>query len=150
MIKLIGTQIAVQPVEDSDYSPSGLLIIPDMAKDRADQGIVKYVGPKVKNVSIGDYVLFSGYTGTLLIIEGEGKLIIFPEDFVVARYVEDINIDIAGLYMKGVDGEYFPAPYNYVIQFTVQSIKEQNKTLPVKSEKLKREDYDKLRGGVGQ
>lgn len=108
MIELIGKRIAVRPIFDPDVSPGGI-IIPDQAKERCDQGIVKYVGPLVKDVKIGDYVIFSGYTGQMIAIEGEGKLIMFEEQWVVAKLDEVPKTDVPGLYFRSsplVAGEY--------------------------------------------
>lgn len=69
-------------------SSSGLLVLPDGAEGRIDNGVVKYVGPDCKYVSIGDHIIFSGYSGTQLDIDGEPTLIILNEDFIVAR-IED-------------------------------------------------------------
>src|SRR5678810_1211728 len=73
MMKLVKDRVAVTPIFDADTSPGGI-IIPDIAKERCDQGIVKYIGPNVKDIKIGMYVLFSGYTGTLVHIAGEGSV----------------------------------------------------------------------------
>lgn len=98
MIKLQGSKVAVVPVENPDKI--GSLYIPEMAKDRLNQGFVKYRGPLTRHVKIGDYVLFSGYTGTLMHMEGEGKLIILPEKFIIAVVPELENKEVPGLYLK--------------------------------------------------
>jgi chaperonin GroES len=109
MIKLLGRQIAVDPRLDSEKS-SGGLYIPEIAQERADQGIVKYVGPDVIDVKIGDYVLFSGYTGTTVKLEDEGLLIIMHEDFVTCLIFPP-DTEVPGLYFRDKQGEYFPATY---------------------------------------
>jgi len=77
MITLVNRKIAVKPILDPDKSPGGI-IIPDVAKERTDQGIVKYVGSKCKDVQVGDYILFSGYTGSTVQFaqDADGVLII--------------------------------------------------------------------------
>ena len=100
MLIPIKNQCVVDPIYDSDYADEGRLIkIPDAYKERADQGIVKAIGPKVVDVMVGDYVIFSGYTGTT-IREGGIVYLIIPEDFVVARVAPD-DIEAAGLYFQG-------------------------------------------------
>lgn len=99
MIKLTTDKIAVTPIDDPSISKGGI-IIPDMAKERCDQGIVKYIGPDVVDVKIGMYILYSGYTGELVHVEGEGRIIIFPEKFAVCELVEPANVDVPGLYFK--------------------------------------------------
>lgn len=99
MIKLTTDKIAVTPIDDPSISRGGI-IIPEMAKERCDQGIVKYIGPDVQDVKVGMYILFSGYTGELVHVEGEGRIIIFPEKFAVCELVEPANVDVPGLYFK--------------------------------------------------
>lgn len=94
--------VAIRPLYDPDMleTASGVqLIIPDTAKGRCDQGIVKYVGEGCKLVSVLDHVVFSGYSGTLLDIEGEdGQLIFMPEKFITC-IVHDEPLLIPGLYL---------------------------------------------------
>ncbi len=78
MLTLPKDKVAVAYIGDPERTKSGIYI-PDVAKERADQGVVKYIGPDVRSVKVGDYVVFSGWTGTVLHIEGEGGLIILPE-----------------------------------------------------------------------
>lgn len=100
MIKLVENKVAVVPIFDPDTSPGGI-IIPDIAKERCDQGVVKYIGPDCKWCKPGMYVIYSGYTGSLISIQGEGKLIILPEDFVIAELPEVENVYVPGLYFRG-------------------------------------------------
>lgn len=149
MIKLTGNKVAVRPRFDSDRSPSGLLIIPEEAKTRADQGIVKYIGPEVKDTRIGDYVIFSGYAGTLVNMEGEGKLIILPEDFLVFTLVRSFETAIEGLYFRDRDGEYFPATYETAFEIIAASLKEDEWLrggFDVKVPKPTPEEYEQLKG----
>lgn len=120
MITLLRDNIAVVPIFDPDLSPGGI-IIPDMAKERCDQGIVKYVGPKTKILKAGDYVIFSGYTGTMVRIEDEGRLIIMPEKFVVAQLPEPANVEVDGLYFRGKDGKFFRATYEMAMEIVADS-----------------------------
>lgn len=98
MIKVFGSKVVVAPIENPDMI--GSFYIPDIAKERLNQGFVKYRGPKTKNLKIGDYVLFSGYTGTLVHIEGEGKLIILPERFCTALIEFNVTKAIPGIFFK--------------------------------------------------
>lgn len=100
MIKVTGNKIAVVPLENPDMI--GHIIVPDIAKERLNQGLVKYMGPKCKDTYIGQYVLFSAYTGTLTYVEGEGKLIILPEDWVIAEVsIASGSVNVPGLFFKG-------------------------------------------------
>jgi co-chaperonin GroES (HSP10) len=79
---MLDDRIAVIPIEDPEKI--GHIIIPDTAKRRVDQGIIKYRGDNVKELKVGDHVCFSGYTGTKISVKGEGTLIIMKEEDVVA------------------------------------------------------------------
>ena len=123
MLDLMENKVAITPLGDPDESPGGI-IIPDIAKDRFDQGVVRYVGPDVKWLKVGDYVVFSGYAGRYIFIEGEGDMVIMREDFVEARIQEFANTDIPGLYLKDPDGHHYPAPYEAVMILVTQALGE--------------------------
>ena len=102
MLKLKKGQVALEPIFDSDYyNPHSQLIkIPDMAKDRCDQGIIKYMGRDCdKDLKVGQHVIISGYTGTTITIDKE-ILIILHSDFIKAIISEEDN-KVPGLYFKG-------------------------------------------------
>lgn len=87
-LELLRNDIAVVPIEDPERTESGLYI-PDQAKQRPDNGIVKYLGPEAgEHVSRGDHVIFSGYTGTRMAIDDEGLLVLMRETDVLAVYTE--------------------------------------------------------------
>jgi co-chaperonin GroES (HSP10) len=81
-LKMLGRDLAIIPIEDPDRI--GHIIIPEEAKQRADQGVVKYKGPDVRFLSVGDHVLFSGYTGEKVSLNDEGVLIVMSEEDVLA------------------------------------------------------------------
>ncbi len=154
MMKLLENRIAVTPIYDPDRI--GSIYIPDSAQERCDQGIVKYIGPEVKDIKIGDYVLFSGYTGTLVHVEDEGSVIIFPEEFATAVLPDPPTTEVPGLFFRGADGDYFTATYEMALEICAQAFrdKEWRLNLLVRSkfsqkDKLanrpSREDYNKLR-----
>jgi Co-chaperonin GroES (HSP10) len=162
MIKLLENKIAVTPIYDPDRI--GSIYIPDSAQERCDQGIVKYIGPDVKDIRIGDYVLFSGYTGTLVQIEDEGTVIIFPEEFATAILPDPPTTEIPGLYFKvrarqgdgAIGTEYIPATYEQAMGFIAEAFRDQEWRLNMlvrskfqKKDKLENKptisDYDRLR-----
>lgn len=122
MIDCVGNNVALTPIFDPDMS-SGGLYIPEMAKERCDQGIVKYIGPKVKWIRPGDYVLFSGYSGSYIDVEGEGRLILMPENFLICK-LQSEPTEIPGVYFRGRDGDYFPATYEQTIELIAQAFHE--------------------------
>lgn len=88
--KLRDNIVGIEPIFDNSVSKGGI-IIPDAAKGRCSQGIVKYLGKNVKELQVGDYVIFSGYNGDLIAFEDE-LVITMPEDFVQARIVIDTKV----------------------------------------------------------
>lgn len=111
MLEVPPKKVGIIPLYDPDESPGGI-IIPEMAKTRSDQGIVKYVGNNCKWLKPGDWVLFSGYSGEAITIEGEGKLLIIPEALIVA-VIQDIDEVVPTLYMKLGDGSYEYATWSH-------------------------------------
>lgn len=141
MIRLTENKIAVQLIRDNDEVETKAALskkeleflgitedqlqqttleVPDDAKERSDQGIVKYVGPAVKDVKIGDHVLFGGYTGTTVLMEDEGAMVILREDFVIA-ILDSPDTVVPGLYLY--DGsDYFPTTYEIAIQLMAEAM----------------------------
>jgi co-chaperonin GroES (HSP10) len=112
------------------------------AGERCDQGVVKYIGSQVKSIEIGDYVFFSGYTGTLVHVEGEGRLIILPEDFIEFKMNIDTFHEVPGLYFKDNKGNYFNATYEQAMNIMAESFTDLGLTVDVTPSKPKYEDYN--------
>lgn len=127
MIILPRNKVAIEPIYDPDRI--GHIWIPEMAKERCDQGIVKYIGPGVHNVKPFDHVIFSGYTGTNIEIDGEGILILMPESYIEA-VVEYQPCDVPGLYFRSKDGEYFTATYEQAAFLCARAIEGVNRVKP--------------------
>ena len=123
MIRVPRNQVAIIPMDDPDVTPGGI-IIPEMARERTDQGIIKYVGADVKDLGIGMQVLFSGYSGTLVHLEGEGRLIFIHQDFCLAELPDPPTTDVPGLYFKGRDGEFYVATYELGMEFMAKALHE--------------------------
>lgn len=84
MIKPLGDKVVVEPLEEEDTSPGGI-ILPDTAKKKPQEGIVVAVGPgKVLEdgsrgemaVKEGDRVIFAKYGGTEVTVEGKDYVIL--------------------------------------------------------------------------
>jgi co-chaperonin GroES (HSP10) len=144
MLKVNKNNIAVVPVFDSDQTPGGLWI-PDIAKKRANQGVVKYIGSEVQDISVGDYVLFSGYTGTTVRLSGgEGIVIIMHQDFVNAKIVLSDPIIVPGLFVYSkADDMFFEVTYESAVPLLARALEDFGKKLNVVTDKPKLEDYDK-------
>lgn len=84
MIKPLGDKVVVEPLEEEEKSPGGI-ILPDTAKKKPQEGIVVAVGPgKVLEdgsrgemaVQKGDRVVFAKYGGTEVTVEGKDYVIL--------------------------------------------------------------------------
>ena len=93
MLRLIRDQVGIEPIFEDDFSNSKLIITPDIAKRRCTQGIVKQLGPEVKDIKIGDYCIFSPYSGTIVAI-GDELILILEEEGVDARYECDVMLNL--------------------------------------------------------
>ena len=147
MISIPRHRVAVVPLFDPDMTPSGLLHIPDQAKERCDQGIVKYIGAEVDpEIKIGDHVLFSGYTGTFVRLEGEDMMIILVDEFITCK-IHAADTDIPGLFFQDVEGDYFTATYEMVMNLVAQGIRETKwfQTIDAKKHLPDPKDYEKWR-----
>ena len=102
-LTMLFDRIAVAPLEDPEKI--GSIIIPDIAKQRIDQGIIIFKGPEVKELKIGWHVLFSGYAGTKMSVYGEGTFIIMPEDAVAAVVSESEDWVFTGRTLEKAVGE---------------------------------------------
>ena len=138
-------KVAILPIFPADMI--GHIIVPDQAKDRCKQGIVKFVGPDCKFLKPGDYVIFGAYDGSIVKLEDE--LYIFMREEFVQCTIDNIpDLDIPGLYLKDSEG-YFQASYTMVIDMLTMGIQgsawfgEFQKG--VKSHKPKITDYDTMR-----
>lgn len=92
-LKLHTTQVGIEPIFDNPKI--GTLWVPDQAKGRCTQGIVKCIGPEVKDVSVGDYVIFSGYNGDLVAWDNE-LYIIMIEDMIAGSVTDTPDIMLDG------------------------------------------------------
>lgn len=186
MLKLPRNRVACVPIFDTSDSgikgyenadpafgyqkpKSGNIVLHDAYRERVDQGLVKYVGAGVtreKNgFGVGDMVIFSGYSGELVSIEGEGLFIILPARFIVAAITPEPTV-VSGLFFRSSEGlsiigdgitddraaiqssmdevkpnyEYFPATYEKCMELIAQAL-EETSVLQIKKDRPKLEDY---------
>jgi chaperonin GroES len=126
MLQVIKDRVAIKPIWEKEVT-SGGIIIPEIARERTKQGIVKYIGPDVKDLQPGDYVYFSAYDGTLFYSDSEGYLIIMREYFVAAHRTEQVfDTDIPGLYFKDREGKYYPAKYDMIFDLVAMAAVDSN------------------------
>lgn len=88
-------RIVVKQNEAEERTASGL-VIPDTAKEKPQQGLVRAVGPGRRadtgeliplDIEVGDTVVYSKYGGTEITIDGEDLLILTSRD-VLAKVVK--------------------------------------------------------------
>ena len=92
MLRVLDDRVAVLPMKDPGHK--GLIIIPDNVREdrRTDQGIVYARGPNAEDVRVGDHVMFSGYTGTKVTVDGIGVMYVMKESDIIAQ-IEDKEPD---------------------------------------------------------
>jgi chaperonin GroES len=87
-VKPIGDRILVEPVEEKEVKKGGI-IIPDTAKEKPQEGIVRALGTGKTDdngkkipfeVKVGDRVLVSKYGGTEIKIDGKEYKILSSDD----------------------------------------------------------------------
>jgi co-chaperonin GroES (HSP10) len=132
MLKLLSDKVAIEPIFDKEKV--GSLYVPDQAKRRCKQGIVKAIGRKVTTVKMGDYVFFPAYSGTVFLIEKEYSIIL-PEDALTAIHIPQ-DVDVSGLYFRDREGEYWTATRSQALYFISLS----SEPIPIKDvqEELRR------------
>lgn len=81
-------RVIVRVIPPPDRTAHGL-VLPDVARDRPDRGLVLAVGPGrvdgnggtiPMQVEVGDEVVFSQYGGTELTVDGESVLLLQESD----------------------------------------------------------------------
>ncbi|QOQ97326.1 co-chaperone GroES [Helicobacter winghamensis] len=77
--KPLGERVLVERLEENTTTASGI-IIPDNAKEKPLEGIVKAIGSEVKEVSVNDKVVFGKYSGAEVKLDGKEYLILKLED----------------------------------------------------------------------
>jgi len=87
-IKPLGDRILVEPAEEKEVKKGGI-IIPDTAKEKPQEGIVRVLGTGKTDdegkkiafeVKVGDRVLCSKYGGTEIKIEGKEYKLLSSDD----------------------------------------------------------------------
>ncbi len=87
-IRPLGDRVLVEPVEDKETKKGGI-IIPDSAKEKPQEGIVKAIGTGKRdedgklipfNVKAGDKVLMPKYGGTEVKIDDKQYQIVREDD----------------------------------------------------------------------
>ncbi len=78
-IKPLADRVVAEPVEAESKTASGLYL-PGNAQEKPKVAKVVAVGPAVKDVKVGDKVIYGGYSNTEVKVDGKKYLIIKEED----------------------------------------------------------------------
>ncbi len=78
-INPLGDRVVLQQIELEETTKSGI-ILPDSAKEKPEQGKVVAIGSDVKEVKVGDTVLYSKYGPTEVKVDDQDYMIVKEED----------------------------------------------------------------------
>jgi chaperonin GroES len=88
-IRPLGDRVIVEPIEQEETIAGGMLVLPETAKEKPQQGLVLAVGAGRRDedgeripmdVEVGNRVLFAKYAGTEVKIDGKKVLIMKESD----------------------------------------------------------------------
>lgn len=79
-IKPLKERVVVKYSEEEIEKTAGGIYVPDVAKEKPQKGTVEAVGSEVKEVKVGDVVLFEKYSGAKIKHNDIEYLIIKEED----------------------------------------------------------------------
>ncbi|MCX7912987.1 MAG: co-chaperone GroES [Thermodesulfovibrionales bacterium] len=79
-IKPLKERVVVKYSEEELEKTAGGIYVPDVAKEKPQKGTVEAVGSEVKEVKVGDVVLFDKYSGSKIKLNDVEYLIIKEED----------------------------------------------------------------------
>lgn len=126
MLRIRGDRVAIDPIHDPDRI--GHIIIPDVAKNRSDQGIVKYAGPECKFLKVGDHVLYGTHIDSFQVrIDDEGSLVVMREGAVMCVLEPSSATVIPGVYFKDHDGDFFGATHEALTEVIARHFQDPGK-----------------------
>lgn len=79
-IRPLKERVVVKYSEEEMEKTAGGIYVPDVAKEKPQKGVVEAVGSEVKEVKVGNTVLFDKYSGSKIKIDNVEYLIIKEED----------------------------------------------------------------------
>jgi chaperonin GroES len=77
--KPLKDRVFISYTEEMERTPGGIYV-PDTAKEKPQRGKVEAVGSEVKEVKVGDEVMFDRYAGSKVKMNGTEYLIVKEED----------------------------------------------------------------------
>jgi chaperonin GroES len=78
-LKPLQDRVVVSYSEEAEKTAGGIYV-PDTAKEKPQQGKIEAIGSEVKEVKVGDVILFSRYGGDKITVGDAEQLIIKEED----------------------------------------------------------------------
>jgi chaperonin GroES len=78
-LKPVGERVVAQSIEAESKTASGLYL-PEAAKEKSKIAEVKAIGEGVKNIKVGDRIVYKEYSTTEIKVDGQEYLIIKTED----------------------------------------------------------------------
>ena len=78
-LKPLMDRVLISYSEEAEKTAGGIYV-PDSAKEKPQQGKVEAAGPEVKEIKVGDTVLFDKYTGSKVVLDDTEHLICKEED----------------------------------------------------------------------
>jgi chaperonin GroES len=77
--KPLKDRVFVKYTDEAEKTAGGIYI-PESAKEKPQKGIIEAVGSEVKEIKVGDIILFDKYSGSKINIDNNEYLIIKEED----------------------------------------------------------------------
>jgi len=77
--KPLKDRVFVKYSEEAERTAGGLYV-PESAKEKPQKGVIEAVGSEVKEIKVGDIILFDKYSGSKINIDNNEYLIIKEED----------------------------------------------------------------------
>jgi chaperonin GroES len=77
--KPLKDRVFVKYTDEAEKTAGGIYI-PESAKEKPQKGIIEAVGSEVKEIKVGDIILFDKYSGSKVNIDNNEYLIIKEED----------------------------------------------------------------------
>jgi chaperonin GroES len=77
--KPLKDRVFVKYSEEAEKTAGGIYI-PESAKEKPQRGIIEAVGSEVKEIKVGNVILFDKYSGSKINIDNNEYLIIKEED----------------------------------------------------------------------
>jgi len=87
-IQPINNNVLLKLEDPTEDKTAGGIIIPDTAREKSQEGkVIALPADSDIDLSVGDVVLYKGFSGTEINFEGEKYLLILSDD-ILAKYVE--------------------------------------------------------------